>query len=106
MNINAIIIGASIFLVLLGFVIGYLLGWRAGHLTGIDYALKIWFAGGYTPPTNKEMEAYTADVIKDNDERLNKVAADMADWARKMRPQSVKEETLRQIEEMRKSGLK
>lgn len=90
MNINAIIIGLSIFLVLLGFVIGYLLGWRSGHLTGIDYALKIWFAGGYMPPTNKEMEAYTADVINDNGKRL----------------QSVKEETRQQIEELRKSGLK
>lgn len=90
MNINAIIVGASIFLVLLGFVIGYLLGWRAGHLTGIDYAFKIWFAGGYTPPTNKEMESYTADVIKDNGKRLL----------------SVKEQTLKEIEEIRNSGLK
>ncbi len=92
MNINAIIIIASLLLLQLGFVIGYLLGWRSGHLTGIEYAMKVWLSGVQLPSklNNPEVEEYTKDVITQKGKRL----------------QSVKDETMKQIEELRKSGIK
>jgi hypothetical protein len=92
MNVNAIIITASLFLLLLGFIIGYLLGWRSGHLTGIEYAMKIWLSGVQLPSklNNPEVEEYTKEVIAKKGKRL----------------QNVREETLQQIEELRKSGIK
>jgi len=90
MNINYIIIGAGTFLFLLGLFSGYMLGWRNGHLTGIAYAMKIWLSGVQLPAANKEIAEYTEEVIEKNDKRL----------------QSVREETMKEIEEMRKNGLK
>ena len=84
-----IIIGASAFLFLLGFFSGYMLGWRSGHLTGIDYALKLW-VHGVSPAPDGEVAEYTREVIGKNAKKL----------------QSVREETLQQIEELRNSGIK
>lgn len=109
MSIQAIItlsVIAFSLVMLVQFVIGYLAGWRAGHLTGIEYAMKIWLSGAYVPPANKAMTEYTADVIKDNAEYLAKIAEGVTKQAQKARPQSVKDETRQQIEELRKSGLK
>ena len=89
MNINYIIIGAGAFLFFLGLFAGYMLGWRSGHLTGIAYAMKIWLSGVALAP-NGEIAEYTREVIGKNSKRL----------------QNVREETLQQIEELRKSGLK
>jgi ABC-type bacteriocin/lantibiotic exporter with double-glycine peptidase domain len=89
MNINYIIIGAGAFLFLLGLFSGYMLGWRNGHLTGIAYAMKIWLSGIALAP-NGEIAEYTREVIGKNAKKL----------------QSVKDETMQQIEELRKSGLK
>jgi len=89
MNINYIIIGAGAFLFLLGLFSGYMLGWRNGHLTGIAYAMKIWLSGVALAP-NGEIAEYTREVVSKNSKRM----------------QNVREETLRQIEELRQSGLK
>lgn len=92
MNINTIIIIASLFLLLIGFIIGYLLGWRSGHLVGIEYAMKIWLSGAQLPSklNSPDVEEYTKEVIAKKGKKL----------------QSVKDETMQQIEELRKSGIK
>lgn len=84
-----ILIGTAVFLVLLGLVVGYLLGWRSGHLLGIDRALSIYLYRMVSPPDD-EVTQYTKEEIV----------------ARNPKLLSVKKETMRKIEEMRKSGLK
>jgi len=88
-NINYIIIGAGAFLFSLGLFSGYMLGWRNGHLTGIAYAMKIWLSGVALAP-NGEIAEYTREAIAKKPKHM----------------QNVREETLQQIEELRKSGLK
>jgi len=89
MNINYIVIGAGAFVFLLGLFSGYMLGWRNGHLTGIAYAMKIWLSGAALAP-NGEVAEYTREVIGKNSKKL----------------QSVKEETMKEIEDLRNRGLK
>ena len=82
--------GAALFLVFLGFVAGYLLGWRSGHLTGLDYAMRFHVFGFEPKITSSDVAEYTKDMVHENEKRFL----------------SVKEETLKKIEEMRKSGIK
>jgi hypothetical protein len=85
-----VIIGTAVFLLLLGFVVGYLLGWRSGHLIGLDYAMRlnVFGMGGYMPLLDDVAE-YTKDIAKENGDRYK----------------SVKEETLAKLKEIRDNGI-
>lgn len=74
------------------FVVGYLLGWRAGNLASIDYVLSIFMGGKPGVDLQSEVGQYTLDNVRANVDKVER------------RP-SVRDETFDLIEEMRSRGV-
>lgn len=85
LQIVGLVIGAVIFAAAF-----YMLGWRAGHLSSVDYAVRLFVLGAPDVDLSDAVGKYTRDTIASNGKRV----------------ESVQEETYRLIEEMRRNGLK